>query len=231
MAAEEWNYPSNHVNDPSVYSKEQWAVYSTYPSSHKIIGNLFQGLCSTLGYSEMQYYLQQIHKLSPAKLYHVNLSALQDFLSAKKIPQRVTISKMIHKWNPTYSSLCRQGHETSPLCTHCQQAIETNLHVWTCQQPLAVTCQALLLQTLLSNLVQVQTPLYIIVTLEYKLSLVLEVPLHKKYFLNNQVPQDTHRKLLSAIQHKNIIGWDNFLKGFTSIYWKDLYNAAHSCPQ
>ncbi len=150
---------------------------------------------------------------------------------SKKITQRVTISKMIHNWDPTYSTLCRQGHEPSPLCPRCQKAIETNLHVWTCQQPLAVTRRTLLLQNILSNLVQIQTPLYIIVTLEYKLSLILELLLHNKYILNNQIPQDTHQKLLSVIHHQNIIGWDNFLKGFTSNYWKGLYTAAHSCPQ
>jgi hypothetical protein len=33
--------------------------------------------------------------------------------------------------------------------------------------------------------------------------------------------------LIQAIRHQNVIGWDNFLRGFTSIYWVSLFNLAH----
>jgi hypothetical protein len=33
--------------------------------------------------------------------------------------------------------------------------------------------------------------------------------------------------LLMAIKHQNIIGWDLFMKGFTSIYWSHAYHDLH----
>jgi hypothetical protein len=66
-----------------------------------------------------------------------------------------------------------------------------------------------------------------IVSYEYKLSNTLDIPF-KAFFSNSSpIPQDMNIKLLQAIHHQNIIGWDNFLKGFTSSYWMEVYRASH----
>jgi hypothetical protein len=31
--------------------------------------------------------------------------------------------------------------------------------------------------------------------------------------------QDIDKTLKDALQHQNILGWENFLRGFTSVYW------------
>jgi hypothetical protein len=33
--------------------------------------------------------------------------------------------------------------------------------------------------------------------------------------------------LITAIRHQNLIGWDNFLRGFTSSYWDALHHKVH----
>jgi hypothetical protein len=67
-----------------------------------------------------------------------------------------------------------------------------------------------------------------IVTYEYKLSTTLDIPYIATFTNSTSIPQETNTKLLQAIGHQNIIGWDHFLKGFTSIYWLEIYNASHS---
>ena len=42
--------------------------------------------------------------------------------------------------------------------------------------------------------------------------------------LFDPIPRETKFLLLAAICHQNLIGWDNFLKGFTSSMWKDVQN-------
>lgn len=109
MAGEAWQSRFPPQDDPEVYSKEQWAVYSQYSSFHNITGDLTQGICSTLGFSALSSYISQKHAITPEKLQRINLQALHGYLSWQKEYKRATICKTIHNWIPTYSTLCRQG--------------------------------------------------------------------------------------------------------------------------
>lgn len=42
------------------------------------------------------------------------------------------------------------------------------------------------------------------------------------------MPQELYQKLLTDIQHQNILGWDSSLRGFMSTFWEDIYINAHS---
>jgi len=148
----------------------------------------------------------------------INILALQRFLSSLKVHKRASIRKMIHNWIPTYSMLCRQGRETSSLCPRCHKAVETSDHVYKCSQPQAVSNRSSFLKEYLSHLLLLNTPMYIISTLQYKLSLSLEIPFITTFQIQNNIPPETRRHLISAIQHQNIIGWDNFLRGYMSLY-------------
>jgi hypothetical protein len=35
--------------------------------------------------------------------------------------------------------------------------------------------------------------------------------------------------LFNVIRHQNIIGWDNFLRGYTSSHWLSVFQQSHSC--
>jgi hypothetical protein len=72
------------------------------------------------------------------------------------------------------------------------------------------------------------TPLYLVHVFEYKLSIALDLPFSKVYHTSYEIPQNTHNLLLDAIRHQNILGWDKFLCGYTSIYRHQLYSLAHS---
>ncbi len=75
---------------------------------------------------------------------------------------------------------------------------------------------------------QAGTPNYILSTLEYKLSLTLHIKYVQTFFLHGQIPPNNYPLLLPAIRHQNIIRWDNFLQGYTFVYWVSLFNLAHS---
>jgi hypothetical protein len=64
----------------------------------------------------------------------------------------------------------------------------------------------------------------ILATLEYKLSLALQVPYQCYYCIANQSSPNQHPFLLQAIKHQNILGWDNFLQGCISIFGLILIN-------
>ncbi len=132
MAGEAWNSSFSPQDAPDVYIDEHWAVYSLFPHYHKITGELSQNLFWTLGFTSFQTYIRQKHNITPVKLQHVNLDALQWYLSTLKESKRATTSKLIHNWIPTYSILCRQGRAPSTLCPRCLASIETSCHVWQC---------------------------------------------------------------------------------------------------
>jgi hypothetical protein len=74
-----------------------------------------------------------------------------------------------------------------------------------------------------TKLLKFNTPIYILTTLEYKLSQTLAIPHGHKYALSEYISTDTKMTLLIAIQHLNILEWDMFLKGFTSSVWEEIY--------
>jgi hypothetical protein len=79
------------------------------------------------------------------------------------------------------------------------------------------------LASFLATLKQHCTAIPILATLEYKLSLTLQVPYVRSYCVSINSSPNQHQLLLQAIKHQNIIGWDNFLWGYTSILWMDSY--------
>jgi hypothetical protein len=65
-------------------------------------------------------------------------------------------------------------------------------------------------------------------TFDYTLLLTLDIPFSSQFQLTIPLPDTSKNALMTAIRHQYIIGWDNFAKGYTSIYWKDLFQTTHS---
>jgi hypothetical protein len=118
------------------------------------------------------------------------------------------------------------GRERSPLCPRCSMTVETCEHICTCQHSDAITSRRKLLDAFLSTLLQSHTPTYILKIFEYKLSLALELQYTMSYN-SLTIPEDVYQELIQAIQHQNIVGWDNFLWGFSSVYWEIIFNKSH----
>jgi hypothetical protein len=106
VANEAWHNTACSLFDPDVAPLEKWAIFSVYPTYHKITGQLDHGVYSTLGYEDLLNYISKKHLLTPSKLDKTNVIALQGYLSSLKTFQRVSMAKMIHNWIPTYSKLC-----------------------------------------------------------------------------------------------------------------------------
>jgi len=60
-------------------------------------------------------------------------------------------------------------------------------------------------------------------TFDYKLSITLNLPYHRATARWNHAFTSIRVALLTAIRHQNLLGWDNFLRGFIFIKWKDMY--------
>jgi hypothetical protein len=165
--------------------------------------------------------------LNPSKLDKINLHMLQTYMSWLKIFTRASTSKLIHDWIPTYSSFCHQGQEPSPLCPRCLSWVETCEHVRVCPDNAAIQASRKFLLAFLSSMAKIYTPIYILQIFEYKLSLVLDIPSLASYSHTLPIPPERYQTLIEATRHQNIIGWDNFLRGYTSQYWLKIYNDAH----
>ncbi len=96
-------------SDPDVTPAEKWAVYSSHPVFHKIIGNLSISVNDALGYHEILTFASGKHDFHPYDIDRINTNALKKALNSMKIFQRASTVKLIHGWAPTYAFLCRQG--------------------------------------------------------------------------------------------------------------------------
>ena len=95
-----------------------------------------------------------------------------------------------------------------------------------CPSPAAIEHRHLCLQLFLRNMSKIGTPAYLSATFKYKLMLTLNLPFSPSHSYENCESVEVRSTLLLAIHHQNVIGWDNFLCGFTSQYWMQLYNTS-----
>lgn len=148
-------------------------------------------------------------------------------MSRLKVFKRASIVKLIHGWILTNESLYFQGHKPPPLCPWCQCSVEIIDHICQCLIPSASSCHKIFLQQFLKCLININTPMQIIVTLERKLSLTLDIPYDARHAYPSQDPATIPHSLITTIQHQNIIGWDVFIKGYTSNHWMAAYVHLH----
>jgi hypothetical protein len=227
LAQRQWSNGDHSSFDPDVLPSERWAVNASFPTTHKFTGSLDQGFNHAIGIRDMCAFVTGKHRITQDTLEKVHLAALGSYLSSLPVFQRASTVKMLHNWIPTYGNLCRQGRSETPICPRCLGTVETAYHVLTCSYSAAVICRSEFLHSVLSSLTTFGTPLYIIATYELKLSATLGLSYTQSYFLDESIPLENRARLFKALQHQNIIGWPNFLRGFIYIYWEELYYYAH----
>jgi hypothetical protein len=102
--------------------------------------------------------------------------------------------------------------------------VEMNDHLLQCSDPDTLASRSCILLESIDILHQSNTPppLLLLNTLHYKWSLVLALPspVIDQESAVNGIPFS----LLQVIKHQNMLGWDNMLRGYTSIYWLRAYN-------
>lgn len=217
-----WEQGPPSFFDPEVSPQKKWAVYSDHPVPHKIIGHLGTELQFHLSFSSIRLYIQTKHNLSDPIIDKINIVALEKYLRLLSVHLRANTIKLIHHWTPTFAFLSCQGRESLPICNRCQKAVETSAHILTCGDLQAIDQRFSLLQSSLQELLKISTPIQIVTVSEYKISLVLNIPYKKNFQLASALSQPHHSILITAIRHQNLIGWDCFLKGYTSTLWSTL---------
>jgi hypothetical protein len=228
MAEKEWSSSNSSHFDPEVLGPEKWAVFSDSPVYHKITGCFDTKFYSSIGYKALEKYIHQKHLICPAKLDRVNTQALHNYLSSLNIFQRASIVKLIHNRTLTYSSLCCQGRAPPPSCQRCSTNVKTPDHVLQCPNEFAVSAHQSFLKPFLSSLIEAGTPICIVSTIEYKLSLTLDLLFSQTFTVISTIPKHIYKILLTAICHQNTLGWNKLIHGYSSIYWSQVYRELHS---
>jgi len=77
---------------------------------------------------------------------------------------------------------------------------------------------------LLDHIKKAGTLAFLLSTFEYKLSWTLDLPFHHNYQCSYVISNSVKQDLMRAVCHQNVIGWNIFLKGYTSQYWTQLYS-------
>jgi hypothetical protein len=65
------------VDNPEVTPAERWAVYSLYPTYHKITGNLTTAIYYSLGYDDLCNYVYTKHNIPKGALELCNFVSLK----------------------------------------------------------------------------------------------------------------------------------------------------------
>jgi hypothetical protein len=127
-------------------------------------------------------------------------------------------SKNDARLDPYILYLCHQGRERSSICPGCCLTVETPSHILVCHDTSATCEQSLYLQQFLFALVKIHTPIYFMALFEYNLSVLLNLPRTQVFQVATPLPTVQSNILLTNICNQNIIGWDLFIKGYTSAY-------------
>lgn len=231
MANIAWHSNNYSVFDPGVSPADFWAIFSSHPIHHKITGKFDLGLYSTLAYLRRPY---ELHK------QQTRIESFQD--TAYKYLRPTVISVQTKKISKGIHS-----EDDSQLDTHLQYLVSTGKRkvstmstlsifrrdVRKCSKMPGPRChfhQTKSTQYIPSSSTQsANTNLPASkATYEYKLSLLLNIPCNSTSNISTPIPNNVRMTLMNAIRHQNIIEWDNFLKGYTSIYWLEIFNESHS---
>jgi len=190
VAQETWNAGPASSYDPEMLPAERWAVYSNFPLYHKLIGILDQSFLSTFGFSALAEYIKSKHQLTFAKLEGVNTVALQSYLLSLPQMRHASIPKMIHDWMPTYSSLCRQGRESTALCPRCRTTVETPAYIYTFPDESSSTNWRELLSSFIESIKNSvpQLALWLLLSINYPWSKIWHSSLLSIYLLPYLLP-------------------------------------------
>jgi hypothetical protein len=90
-----------------------------------------------------------------------------------------------------------------------------------CSDNVAIAERQDALASMLKKLQTFDAPNYILNAFEECLSEHLRCPASNSFcdIQEHQLSQQQQRTLKTATQHQNIIGWDNYLRGYVSIHW------------
>ncbi len=217
--------------DAEVLPIEKWAVYSCYPITRKITGKLEHGIHESMYSNSLCEFIRKKHSLCSAKIENVNTDGLKSYLGRLNVFKRASVAKLIHRWIPTNDHMHKQGQAGSPSCPRGCAQPETADHILTCGTNDAIKHRQTALYETLTNLVKINTSIHILSTLEEILAETLNITSLQKY--KSTQPLDTHcqRSLNTARQNQNIIGWNNFLRGYISKYWANTQELSwHGSP-
>jgi len=121
------NWP---FTDPQVTPQEKWALFSSYPESHKVIEDLGKEFHSITTYSIMAHYLHTQHDLSNAKIGKINLYALHTLFQHLSIHKWANTVKMMHDWIPTYSTYATRDVSLHPFALDVASLLEHQVTFW-----------------------------------------------------------------------------------------------------
>ncbi len=216
------------IADAEVLPAEKWALYSTYPNTKKITGDLTEGILCQLHHEAMEHYIRKKHGLCEGKLKHIHTEGLSNYMRKLKVHQRATISKIIHRWIPTFNVLHKQNRAPSNICTRCNATPETPDHILECTNKEAITARKKLLYEALETLEGINTGEHILSALEKNLARTMKVPQENRYRQNHASPNNNTTLLTKALHHQNLVGWRQALRGYISRYWIDLQSTENT---
>jgi hypothetical protein len=180
-------------------------------------------------YSEsLLTYIHKKHNICSAKLDMINTGGLQSYLGKLKIAQRASVVKLIHNWIPTNALLYKQGCSDTLLCPRCHNAPEDTDHILTCGEKVASNTRQQILYEMLHKMMKLNTSIYILSTFENKFSNLLRVKPRHAYPLPESFHTYPSPLISRATRSQNLIGWNNFLKGYISKHWKSAQDASTS---
>lgn len=173
-----------------------------------------------MAYSDTLTYI--CHSIASHSIELINTSALGKYLGTLKVFERASTVKLIHGWTSTLSTLCRQGRPPSSLCPRCHITVETSDHVFKCSHHEAMDKRSQCLKCTIATLRNANTPQLLLNTLQYKLSLVLDLPI--PVFQPDPSISTLPHCLIKVIRHQNLLGWHLMFCGYISTFWLPAYN-------
>jgi hypothetical protein len=218
----------NHLTQcADVYPQERWALFTSDPTPHKITGKLDNCILRQLYHDSLARYIHRKHLICPSTLDQLDTNSLHQVLSTQRVYQRANMIKIIHRWIPTQEFLYHQRRVTDTLCPRCHQNPEDAKHILICSDTQASSFRQKALYETLTSLLQHNTSIHILQAMEENLCHHLAVQTKSRY-IAPFIDRVTSRKVRTCVKHQNIIGWDNFMRGYISKHWNAINDLSMS---
>ena len=188
---------------------EPWPVIL---SGNKICSNLQKNLIHGLQSENIDQYWSSKWFVSHEVYIQCDFDSLSAARSSLSVEKRSWVSKMMSGWLATQDVLKRRKLRTHSACPLCLGHEKGVFHIWSCQHPIMVQHSIMSLSRLQHWLDDINTSPMI------RKYLPIAILSWKSKFPS--VPEEI--TMLTLSQHQQLIGWDNFFRGFLTPQWATI---------
>ena len=186
--------------------------------------NYKEAVQNALFAEEMKSYLMEKYAWSEEIFNSIHWDILGDALKCKQGIQRVTVHKLIHRWQPTnrYVQRNQRRRPNTAMCTECGE-IDGQLHYMECKSDYFTEARSFAWVKFCNKMKAYKSEATLLRVIWIGIQNWIYRDFDGDLPCGEEINAEEYRLLTHAYESQNEIGWDHFITGKVSKKWSAFY--------